>query len=201
MKQENQEKFEVRDLRQKEQYITDDKFLNGYARFLGIYSVGVYGSLCRHANKQQRSWPSIKKMCEELDIGRNSVLTAIKRMEFWQIIKKYHVGKMANNRYDLIIKSSWLPINEENIRRYSEVCHINLTSLQDKLQKFATRTSNIKETHNKELKERRDSSYKKLKPFYQNMPMVNSKGKKWCIPKDNSPWLEFVGKEKDIEWR
>jgi len=46
--------FDVRDLRKKEQYITDDLFLNGYARFLGIYAVGVYGSLCRHANKEQK---------------------------------------------------------------------------------------------------------------------------------------------------
>ena len=197
----NQEKFEVSDLRQKEQYITDDKFLNGYARFLGIYAVGVYSSLCRHANKEQRSWPSIEKMSEELDVGRNSVLIAIKRMEFWRVVRKYRVGKGANNRYDLITKQSWLTINEENLRKYSEVCHINFTSLQDKLHWFATRTSNSKETHSKELKERRDSFNKKMKPFFRGMRIVESKGKKWCIPADGSSWLMFVGKESEIEWK
>ena len=200
----NQEKFEVRDLRQKDQYITDDKFLNGYARFLGIYAVGVYGSLCRHANKGQRSWPSIRTMGEELGIGKNSILDAIKRMEFFQIVKKYHIGKMANNRYDLIRKQRWLPINEENLREYSEVCDINFTGLQDKLHRFVARTSNSKETQSKELKERRDLPYKKLKPYFRNMPIVISKGKRWCIPPDGSAWLEFDGShgaEKQIEWK
>jgi len=198
----NQEKFEVRDLRKKDQYITDDKFLNGYARFLGIYAVGVYGSLCRHANKGQRSWPSIRKMGEELDIGKNSILEAIKRMEFFQIIKKYRVGKMANNRYDLIRKQRWLPVDEENLRKYSEVCDINFTGLQDKLHRFVARTSNSKETQSKELKEGGTSfNNKKSKPFYRGMLIVPSKGKRWCIPVDGSSWLEFVGEEKDIEWK
>ena len=72
--------FDIRDLRQKKQYITDDKFLNGYARFLEICSVGIYASLCRHANKQQECWPSIDAIVNELGCGRNSVIEAIKRM-------------------------------------------------------------------------------------------------------------------------
>jgi hypothetical protein len=198
----NQEKFEVRDLRQKEQYITDDKFLDGYAKFLGIYAVGVYGSLCRHANKQQRCWPSVKKICEELDIGKSSVLIATKKMEFWQIIKIYRIGKMANNRYDLISKQHWLVINKENLKRYSEVCHIDFNSLQSKLQKFATRASNSSETHIKELKERKGSSYKKPKPYFWEQEMRKNKHGKWLIiPKEGGQWLEFAGKEEEIEWR
>ena len=145
------ETFDVRDLRQKDQYITDDKFLNGYARFVGIYAVGVYGSLCRHANKAQSSWPSIKKICEELSIGRNSAITAIKYLEYWRIVERKRIGKMANNRYFLLHKRNWKPINEITIKGFSEVCDINFSSLLDKLQRFATQTSNSKETHSKEL--------------------------------------------------
>jgi len=88
----SQEKFEVRDLRDKNRFVVDDKFLNGYARFLGIYAIGVYNSLCRHANKNQSSWPSINKIAQELGIGRNKVIDGTKNLEFWQIVKKKRVG-------------------------------------------------------------------------------------------------------------
>ncbi len=139
-----EQQFEIRDLRQKDQYITDDKFLNGYARFLGIYAVGVYSSLCRHANKEQKSWPSIKTICEELSIGRNSVIAAIKRLEFWNIISKERVGKKATNRYWLINKKEWKSVSEVCLKDYSEVCHINFSGLRDKLQRFATQTSIVR---------------------------------------------------------
>jgi len=40
------------------------------------------------------------------------------------------------------------------------------------------------------------------KPFFQNQPMVwSSAKKKWFVIDDNGDWLEFAGKEKEIEWR
>ncbi len=40
------------------------------------------------------------------------------------------------------------------------------------------------------------------KPFYKNMPLVWSKTKqKWFAINDDGEWLEFVGKESDIEWK
>jgi len=40
------------------------------------------------------------------------------------------------------------------------------------------------------------------KPFYQNKPMVWSETKqKWYVVTPEGEWLEFAGKEKDIEWR
>jgi len=164
----DKEQFDVRDLRQKEQYITDDLFLNGYARFLEIYAVGVYGSLCRHANKEQKCWPSIQKIAEELGCGKNSIINAIKRLEFWNIVGKQRVGKKVNNRYLLYHKKHWKKMSEVCLKEYSEVCDINFTSLSDKLHKFITQTSlvyhtnfhskelnskelNIKETHSKEI--------------------------------------------------
>ncbi len=143
--------FEVRDLRQKDQYITDDIFLNGYARYVGIYAVGVYGSLCRHANKEQKSWPSIEKIAIELNVGRNSVIEAIKRLEFWNIIKKIRIGKTANNRYVLGHKKNWKKTSEVYLKEFSEVYHINFSSLPHKLHKFTTQTSNSKELNSKEL--------------------------------------------------
>ncbi len=40
------------------------------------------------------------------------------------------------------------------------------------------------------------------KPFFDNKPMVWSQThKKWYVIDDTGEWLEFAGKESDIEWR
>lgn len=40
------------------------------------------------------------------------------------------------------------------------------------------------------------------KPYYQNNPMVWSEAhKKWYVIDEQGTWLEFVGKESEIEWR
>ena len=142
--------FEVRDLRNKNKFIMDDKFLNGYARFVGIYAVGVYNSLCRHANKEQSSWPSIKKIGEELGVSMPKIIESIKFLEFWRIIEKIRVGKRATNRYCLIDKKYWKALSDVNVVNFSDVNHINFTSKQRLLHMLTTLTSNSKETHSKE---------------------------------------------------
>ncbi len=42
---------------------------------------------------------------------------------------------------------------------------------------------------------------KKGRPYYQGQEMRFSKGKWWVLPKDGGEWLEFAGKDKDIEWK
>jgi hypothetical protein len=40
------------------------------------------------------------------------------------------------------------------------------------------------------------------KPYYQDNPMVWSESKrKWYVINEHGDWLEFAGKESDIEWR
>jgi len=40
------------------------------------------------------------------------------------------------------------------------------------------------------------------KPYYQGNPMVWSESrKKWYVISPEGDWLEFAGKEADIEWR
>jgi len=200
MKENNQEKFEIRDLREKGKFVVDDKFLNGYARFLGIYCVGIYNSLCRHADKEQKCWPSIKKIAEELDICRNKVIEGIKYLEFWQIIKKQRIGKQATNRYLLLDKKQWKPLSEVYLKDFSEVHHINFRSLQGKLQEFTAGTSIVRKHNSKETQKKGDSSFKK--PFFRGNPMRESpKGSgKWYVI-ENGEWLEFAGAESEIEWK
>jgi len=40
------------------------------------------------------------------------------------------------------------------------------------------------------------------KPYFQGRPMVWSETrKKWYVISDQGEWLEFAGKESEIEWR
>lgn len=129
-----EETFEIRDLREKDKFEIDDEFLDKYAKILGIYAVGVYASLCKHADRKKRANLSIKKIAEELNICRNKVIEAIKYLEFWKIIKKERVGLRLTNRYYLLKKTDWKQINESNLKEFSEVYSINF-------KKFTTRTS------------------------------------------------------------
>ena len=202
--------FEIRDLREKDRFVVDDKFLNGYARFLGVYAVGVYNSLCRHANKEQRCWPSIKKIAQELSIGRNKVFDSIKYLEFWQIVKKERLGKKLTNRYLLLSKRYWKPISESSLKDFSEVYHINFKSLLDKLHEFTSSTSIVRKQNSNLLKKKGDLSFKELadaykkgersyKPFFRGDEMRWSQNRWWVI--ENGEWLEFAGNESEIEWK
>ena len=99
--------FEVRDLRIKEKFSLDDRYLNGYARLCKPYATAVYLSLCRHADKEQKCWPSRQKIAEEHSISERQVDRSIKILEGYKIIAVERLGKKLNNRYYLLDKSEW----------------------------------------------------------------------------------------------
>src|SRR3990167_2163616 len=104
------------DKRIKEKFLMDDAYLNGQARLCGWQATLVYLSLCRHANIDQESFPSIKLMAEELEISRNTVKKGIENLEKYNVIsvkkqKRGKLGKWLNNTYILIDKSEWVKIS------------------------------------------------------------------------------------------
>lgn len=197
----NQEKFEIRDLREKGRFIVDDKFINGYARFLDVYAVGVYNSLCRHADKKQKCYPSIKTIMQELSIGKNKVVDSIKYLEFWRIIKKQRLGLKLTNRYLLLSKRQWKPLNEENLKTFSEVYNINFKSLSRKLREFTTRTSIVRKHKRKETQKKGNYFSKEKKPYFWGKLMWKDENEKWWIIQGKDDFREFAGKETEIEWR
>lgn len=108
-----EQKFEVRDHRNKSMFRVDDEYLNGYAKLCGTNATLVYLCLCRHADRHQESFPSIEGMAEKLDISRDSVMRGIKSLIDWNIISKVRERRKdatwLNNRYVLIDKSVWKP--------------------------------------------------------------------------------------------
>jgi len=103
--------FKVRDLRQKEKFVVDDIYLNGYAKLFGPTTSAIYISLCRHANKEQEAWPSEEKLAEEWNISARTSRRAIKDLKRGNLIDIERVrtgkGKWLNNVYILLDKSEW----------------------------------------------------------------------------------------------
>lgn len=132
----DEQSFEVRDLRQKEKFFINDVLIDKFAKIIGIYTVGVYASLCRHSDRGQTCWPSCRLIAEELGISRKQVGRCIKTLEEHNIIRHQRQGKTLNNQYYLMDKAKW-----------SEGTHSPFTGDSQSLHVGATVPSNSKDTH------------------------------------------------------
>lgn len=93
--------------------MVDDAYLNGYAQLCGANATLVYLCLCRHADRNQESFPSIELMSGKIGISRDSVMRGIKELVRWSIVRKERSRKKnqqwLNNTYFLLDKSEWKP--------------------------------------------------------------------------------------------
>lgn len=99
--------FEVRDLRNKEVFLVDDLYLNGWAQKCGIYATGVYFVLCRHANAATQScFPSISLISKKLNISQAQTKRALRILECFNIIRTERTSGRVNVYY-LLDKKQW----------------------------------------------------------------------------------------------
>ena len=105
--------FQIRNRRNKGWFYLDNDYLNGYARFFGAIGTAIYVSLCRHADSDQKSFPSQRLIAEELNISERTVRNYLKRFEEYHIIlreKERHerTKRWLNTVYYLLDKSEWV---------------------------------------------------------------------------------------------
>ena len=180
------DRFYIRDLRAKERFVLDNAFFNGYVKILGTNALGVYCSLCRHADKKQKSFPSVKLLSKELNIHRTTIIDCNKALELFNIIKIVRLGKMCTNRYYLLDKKYWVRIGDEILMsslatslENGEVGSRYFRGLLTRLQKSAQTTSNRKETqkkgNTKETVKAFEKKEKQLSPEEQDRRMTEIK--------------------------
>lgn len=99
--------FEVRDFRKKNFYMTDDAFLNGFAREMDRSEILVYSALCRHANVSQMSFPGIAYMAKKLDLSEMTIKRSIKSLERRNMIAVIRKTG-CHNVYYLLDKKLWV---------------------------------------------------------------------------------------------
>lgn len=99
------------DKRKKEKYMLDDEYLNGMAKLCGWQGTIVYNSLCRHADKDQKCFPSLKLMADQHGVSRPTILKGLKQLEDRNVIEikktRSKGGQWLNNEYILLDKSGW----------------------------------------------------------------------------------------------
>lgn len=102
-------KFQVRDLRQKQWFVVDDAYLNGFARVLGPYSSMVYFVLCRHADSRfQSCYPSISLIAKKVGISERQVIRCIRKLQDHNIIRIEKRPRHNANVYHLLDKAQWI---------------------------------------------------------------------------------------------
>lgn len=103
--------FKVRDSRNKEFFIVDNIYLNGYAKKLGVHATSVYLSLCRHADQSQTAFPSQRLIAQETGMGERTVRDKIAVLESYNIIhidrERNSSGEWMRNLYTLLDKTEW----------------------------------------------------------------------------------------------
>jgi len=168
------------DKRKKEKFMVDDEYLNGQAKLCGWQGTIVYNSLCRHANINQESFPSIKLMAEQHGVSRPTIFKGIENLEKRKVIKVVKTrtkdGKWLNNTYILLDKSEWDYIQVNVVDTASQVNendHPSQRGLPDVVNVVDT-----KETHREgnTSKETHILGVKKLMDiFYKINPMLDYK--------------------------
>ena len=202
--EDNRIQFKVRDKRNKGWFFVDNEYLNGYGKKLGAIGISIYIVLCRHADGEQKCFPSEKTIGKELRLTDRTVRKYIKLFEKYHLIEttkeRSREGKWLNNTYWLLDKTEWIEPKEV----VSDSQSIgNKTQNQRKLITEPKETNNsltipIKKNTNKK---NTNFSYLKKKPYFWDMPMWKNKNGKWLVIHGQNDFRKFAGKESDIEWR
>lgn len=104
--------LKIRDRRNKGWFYLDNDYLNGYAKYFGAIGTAIYVSLCRHANGEQKCFPSQNLIARELNISERTVIRYLKRFETFRLIEiereNTKNGRWLNNVYTLLDRSEWI---------------------------------------------------------------------------------------------
>jgi len=119
--------------------------------------------------------------------SRASLTPVFKRLESWGFIKTMIMGHQM--KYVALLPKTDELLRKSNspVKKTKQSCSENLT---------------YNNTNDNYTKKKSSSFFKKKKnPYYMGEETRKSHGKRWVIPSDGGPWLEFVGKESELEWK
>lgn len=164
--------FKVRDRRNKGWFFMDNDYLNGYAKHFGAIGTAIYVSLCRHANGEQKCFPSQKLIAEELNIGERTVRNYLNLFVEHRLItvdKERKSGKWLNNVYTLLDKDEWIKPEAtvadgtKGISQHSPKANDN----SNQRHVVPTKDTNSKKTNKKERKIK--SSEERINPIKKDI--------------------------------
>lgn len=85
----------------------DNVFVDTFGAMVGVYALGVYVCLCRHANIGQAAWPSVETISRKLCISKRQVIRALQILETGNIISVDRKNGKSNT-YFLLDRKCWI---------------------------------------------------------------------------------------------
>lgn len=97
-------------------------------------------------------------------------------------------------------------IQQQKTTKFRLITIINWKEYQNSDNKATTKqqqadTNKNDKNDKNEKKEDSSASKKKGKPHFRGLEMRWFRGRYWVVPNDGGSWLEFAGKESEIEWK
>jgi len=161
----------------------------GFGRVLGGKPI-IYEEIKRDLDISRRTYT------KWIDILRNGKYIETKRTPIGLVIVINKAKKRFNNDVQFSTHHNLKSDVRENVSDVQE----NVSDVQNTHIQFKTGNKDIIQKQYKG----NFSSFKK-KPYFYGMQivekLVRGQKRKYCIPTDGGEWLEFAGKEEEIEWR
>jgi len=153
----------VIDKRNKQYFVVNDLYLNGYAKYLGTIASMVYISLCRHASKEQLAFPSQELIAREINVSKRSVVAKMAELKKWNLIglerRRNEQGQWKRNDYILLDKSVWKPLPSATIAP-SPSANDDITQVQP----LHTKDTHIKDTQQQAVEKITKWAYERATP-------------------------------------
>lgn len=140
--------FKVRDRRNRGWFYLDNETIDLISKNLGIAPMVIYATLCRHADNEQRCFPSQELLAKELGISQRTVIRHTKTLIDHNIIfknREYKGRNWANNEYILMDKTVWQIDQSDKLSPSTKVT--KTTDQSDKWSKTKVTQSHTKDTH------------------------------------------------------
>lgn len=173
--------IKIRDKRNKGWFFLDNEYLNGYAKIFGGIGTAIYVSLCRHADSEQKCFPSQELISRELNIVERTVRKYLKMFTDYNLIhvarEKDEKGRWLNNVYYLLDKSEWKTNQRQQMpmetqRQITTDPEANNDTVQR--QPLPIKDTHIKNTHKKNTNIAKSSDFAdKINPLINLFKEVN----------------------------
>lgn len=200
----NEKTFKVRDRRNKGWFYLDNEYLNGYARVFGAIGTAIYLSLCRHADSDQKCFPSERLIAEELNITEKTVRKWLRMLEKWNLIsiekRRSPQGKYQHKFYYLIDKSEWREKPSVEITDGNESTEPSVSEDKNHREVLPTKDTQFKNTQ-----EKKTHSLESFGVFWELYPRKIGKAaalKVWNKIKPDDELIEEIlnAVEEQNEW-
>jgi len=168
------------------------------------YEQSLYLIMKRTAGDEGVCFKSINTLAKNMGVDKKTVSKTIDKLLKRKWIEETEPKKVKGGKVrQFKIIDLWILNTAEYVSGRQIPTHTSGRDIigSGSIIQSSGRQMDTKNNPKEKLLKKTISSSKKNRPFYRNMPIVWSKGKRWCVPLDNSDWLEFVGKESDIEYR